>query len=72
MVMLSPLLFDLALEKAMRMMQNEVSEIAVNDNRIQILAFTDDLSISVNHVRFNHGSREGRRKNMATDKRGKT
>ncbi|KAL4091440.1 hypothetical protein QTP88_026132 [Uroleucon formosanum] len=42
---LSPLLFNLALEKAVRMMQNAESGVAVNEYRVQILGFADDLNI---------------------------
>jgi len=42
---LFPLLFNLAFEKAVRMMQNAESGVAVNEHRVQILGFTDDLNI---------------------------
>ncbi|KAL4089314.1 hypothetical protein QTP88_024368 [Uroleucon formosanum] len=42
---LSPLLFNLALEKKVRMMQNAESGVAVNEHRVQILGFADDLNI---------------------------
>jgi len=42
---LSPLLFNLALEKAVRMMQVEASGIAINDHRVHVLGFADDLNI---------------------------
>lgn len=39
------LLFNIALEKAVRMMQNEASGIAVNNYRVRVLDFADDLNI---------------------------
>ncbi|XP_008183215.1 uncharacterized protein LOC103309478 [Acyrthosiphon pisum] len=42
---LSPPLFNLALEKAVRMMQNAESGVAVNEHRVQVLRFSDDLII---------------------------
>jgi hypothetical protein len=42
---LSPLLFNLSLEKAVRIMQNAERGVAVNEHRVQILDFADDLNI---------------------------
>lgn len=42
---LSPLLFNLALEKVVRMMQNAKSGATVNEHRVQILGFAYDLNI---------------------------
>jgi len=42
---LSPLLFNLTLEKAVTMMQVEASGIAINDRRIHVLGFAYDLNI---------------------------
>jgi len=42
---ISPLLFNLALEKAGKMMEVEESGIAINDRRVHVLGFADDLNI---------------------------
>lgn len=50
---LSPLLFNLALEKMVRELQANKSGIQVNLNRIRVLGFTGDLNIldeSLTHV----------------------
>lgn len=41
----SPILFNLALEKAVRMIQSEESGISVNNHRVLILGFAGDLNI---------------------------
>ncbi|KAL4098346.1 hypothetical protein QTP88_022976 [Uroleucon formosanum] len=42
---LSPVLFNLALEKAVRELQKETTGIEINQQKIQILGFADDLNI---------------------------
>lgn len=42
---LSPLLFNLAIEKVVRTMQNAGSGVAFNEHRVQILGFANDLNI---------------------------
>lgn len=42
---LSPTLFIIALEKAIREMQREITGVAIGQHRIQVLRFTDDLNI---------------------------
>ncbi|VVC43276.1 Reverse transcriptase domain [Cinara cedri] len=42
---LSPLLFNLALEKVVRELQTNEGGIQVNENRIRVLGFADDLDI---------------------------
>ncbi|KAL4112678.1 hypothetical protein QTP88_016423 [Uroleucon formosanum] len=42
---LSPLLFNLALEKEVREMQKETTGIEINQHKLQILGFADDLNI---------------------------
>lgn len=42
---MSPILFNLALEKAVRRMQRETTDIEINQRKIQIMGFTDDLKI---------------------------
>lgn len=42
---LSPVLFNLALEKAIRELQKETTGIEINQQKIQILGFADDLNI---------------------------
>ncbi|KAL4148527.1 hypothetical protein QTP88_002756 [Uroleucon formosanum] len=48
--LLSPTLFNLALEKAIREMQRETTGITIGQQRIQILGFADDLNILENSL----------------------
>jgi len=43
---LSPILFNLVLEKAVRVMQKEATGVKINQRKIQILGFADDLNIT--------------------------
>ncbi|KAE9525797.1 hypothetical protein AGLY_014023 [Aphis glycines] len=47
---LSPTLFNLALEKAIREMQIETTGITIGQHRIQVLGFADDLNILENFL----------------------
>jgi len=42
---LSPILFNLVLEKAVREMQKEATGVEINQRKVQILGFADDLNI---------------------------
>jgi hypothetical protein len=42
---LSPLLFNIALEKAVRVLQNEARGLNVDKHQIKVLGFADDLNI---------------------------
>jgi len=42
---LSPMLFNLVLEKTIREMQKEPTGVAIGERKIQVLGFTDDLNI---------------------------
>jgi hypothetical protein len=44
-VAFSPLLFNIALEKAVRVLQNEARGLNVDEHQIKVLGFTDDLNI---------------------------
>jgi len=48
---LSPILFNLALEYAVREIQRETTGIEINQQKIQILGFVDDLKI-VGNTRY--------------------
>jgi len=48
--LLSPTLFNLALEKALREMQIETTGITIGQQRIQVLGFADDLNILENSL----------------------
>jgi len=47
---LSPMLFNLALEKAIREIQREPTGISIGERKIQVLGFADDLNILGNSL----------------------
>jgi hypothetical protein len=47
---LSPMLFNLVLEKTIRKIQKETTGITIGERKIQVLGFTDDLNILGNSL----------------------